>query len=405
MHPRLKLILLALCSPLALLVAGCNEEPPPAKPPEPPKVTVSKPIVKDNELDTEEFNGWLVAKDPVEIRSRVRGFVQTIHFKNPPTDKPGEGEFVKKGSPLYDLDSEPFKDEIVQAEQRVNIFRAQKTAADKDLVRLTELEKKGGASRAQIEKAEADVKSFEAQIKAAETEVKLKKRDLEEYSQIKAPIDGRIGRALVSKGELVKSGDTLLATINSIDPIKVQFNADEQTVQRYRKNALAKTKSGKLPPIKDVKIEFMFKLDTDADFSRKGFIDFTDNQTDSKTGTVLIRGETENKEQLLIPGDHVLVRLPISEPYRALMVPDTAINTDQDKKYLLVVDAKNTVQRRDVRLGKLTDAGLRVVETNLTPEDRVVVEGMQRARIGSTITPEEKNLAAEMKKVAGNASP
>jgi RND family efflux transporter MFP subunit len=228
-------------------------------------------------------------------------------------------------------------------------------------------------------------------------------RDLEEYAKIKAPIDGRISRSLVSQGELVKSGETLLTTINSIDPIKVEFRADEQSVQRYIKNALNKAKDGKLPPLKEAKIPFKFALDTDEDFNRGGILDFADNQTDPKTGTILLRGETPNPNRVLFPGDHVRVKVPISDPYQALLVPDTAVNSDQDKKYLFVLDDKNVVQRRDVRLGKLADQGLRVVETNLKPTDRVIVDGTQRARIGYPVTPEEKDLGSEMKKVEDRA--
>ena len=388
---------------LFLALSGCNSEPP-APQPSPPKVTVSKPIVKDNEIDYDEYNGWLVAKDPVEIRSRVRGFAKEIHFKDPPKGKPAEGEMVKTGDPLFDLDPDPFQDDIVRAKEKVNVYEAQKVAAEKERVRLTELEKKGGASRAQVEKAEADVQSLDAQINAEKTEVKMRVRDLEEYAKIKAPIDGRISRSLVSKGELVKQGETLLTTINSIDPIKVQFSANEQAVQRLRKSALNKSKDGKLPAIKDAKVPFKFALDTDKDFIREGILDFADNQTDAKTGTTLIRGETGNKNGLLLPGDHVRVRVPVSDPYQALLVPDTAVNTDQDQKYLLVLGDKDVVERRNVRLGKLEDDGLRVVETNLKSTDRVIIDGIQRARIGYPVTSEVKDLAEEMKKEASRAS-
>jgi membrane fusion protein, multidrug efflux system len=285
----------------------------------------------------------------------------------------------------------------------VNFFAALKVAAEKELARLTELEKKGGASKAQVEKAEADVQSLDAQIKSSQAEVSLKTRDLNEYSKIKAPIDGRISRSLVAQGELVKGGETLLTTVNSIDPIKVEFSADEQAVQRYRKNAIKKTDGGQLPQVREMKIPFKFALDTDEDFVHSGLIDFADNQADSKTGTVLVRGETANKDRLLLPGDHVRVRVPVSDPYQAVLVPDTAVNSDQDKKYLLVLDDKNVVQRRDVRLGRLTDKGLRIVETNLKPSDRVIIEGTQRARIGYAVEPKEKDLAAEMKQVETRA--
>jgi membrane fusion protein, multidrug efflux system len=402
MQPGVKLLVSGLAALLTLVLSGCDEQPAAGTPPL-PKVTISKPIVRDNELDFEEYNGWLVAKNPVEVRSRVKGFIKTIHFKDPSAGKPAEGEIVKKGDPLFDLDPDPFQDEIVQSEQKVNVFAALKVAAEKELARLTELEKKGGASKAQVEKAEADVQSLDAQIKSSQAEVSLKTRDLNEYSKIKAPIDGRISRSLVAQGELVKGGETLLTTVNSIDPIKVEFSADEQAVQRYRKNAIKKTDGGQLPQVREMKIPFKFALDTDEDFVHSGLIDFADNQADSKTGTVLVRGETANKDRLLLPGDHVRVRVPVSDPYQAVLVPDTAVNSDQDKKYLLVLDDKNVVQRRDVRLGRLTDKGLRIVETNLKSSDRVIIEGTQRARIGYAVEPKEKDLAAEMKQVETRA--
>lgn len=380
---------------LFLVVVGCKSKPE-ATPPPPPRVTWSEPIFKDDERDYDEYNGWLVAKHPVEVRSKVRGFVKKIHFKDPPKDKPGEGEIIAKDTPLFDLDPGPFQDAIVQAEQRVNVFKAQKVAADKDLVRVTELKEKGGASQAQVEKSQAEGDSLKASITAAETEVKDRIRDRDEYAKIKAPIEGRIGRSLVSEGSLVQPGETLLATINSVDPIKVQFYMDEPSVQRYRKS-VAKKKNGALPQLRELEVPFKFALDTDDDFTREGVLDFADNQTDAKTGKILVRGETGNKNRLLLVGDHVRVRVPITENYEALLVPDTAVNTDQDKRYLLVIDDENIVQRRDVRLGKLLDNGLRVIETNLKRKDRVIIEGTQRARIGSPVTPEHQDLAKEMK--------
>jgi RND family efflux transporter MFP subunit len=241
MLPGVRRFLSSLPLVLLLAPAGCKSEPPAAQT-SPPKVSVSKPIVKDSEIDYEPFNGNLIAKDPVEVRSKVRGFVNKIHFKDPPEGKPAEGEIVKAGDPLFDLDPDPFQDEIVRAKEKVKVYEAQQVAAEKERVRLTELEKKGGASKAQVEKAEADVQSLNAQIDASKTEVKMRVRDLEEYAKIKAPIGGRIGRSLVSIGELVKQGETLLTTINSVDPIKVQFSANEQAVQRTRRSALNKSK-------------------------------------------------------------------------------------------------------------------------------------------------------------------
>jgi multidrug efflux system membrane fusion protein len=402
MRPGIKYPLFGLFPILLLILSGCTSEPPPQQPP-PPKVTWSKPIVKDDEVDEEEYNGWLVAKDPVEIRSRVRGFVKEIPFKDPGKDNPAAGEIVPKDYLLFELDEDEFNDQIVLAKEKKNVYEAQKTAAGQELVRVTELKAKGGASQAQVDKAEADVKSLDASIKAAQAEVNLRERDLKEYSKIKAPIEGRISRSLVSKGELVLPGETLLTTINSVDPIKIEFHMDEQSVQRHRRNALNKSPDGKLPTVREARIPFRFALDTDEDFTRKGVLDFADNQTDPRTGKILVRGETPNKDRMLIPGDHVRVKVPVSDPYRALLVPDTAVNTDQDRKYLFVIDDKDVVQRRDVRLGKLLPDGLRVIETNLESTDRVIIEGTQRARIGYPVTPEEKDLAEEMKKLKGQA--
>jgi multidrug efflux system membrane fusion protein len=390
-------LLPGVCLGSLIVMVGCKNETA-APPASPPKVTVSKPIVKNNVVDFEEYNGYLIAKDPVQIRSRVRGYVKTIHFKDPTGNGPGEGELVKKGDPLFDLDPEPFKDEIKRANDKTDVYKAQRVEAQLQYERMAAAKKTGAASQQEVDRAEAGVKSMEAQVKAQETEVKVRTRDLEEYSKIAAPIDGRIGRSLVSRGELVEAGDKQLATINSVDPIKIEFYADEVAVQRYRKRAMSKAKDGKIPTLKEMKIPVKFALDTDESFNREAVIDFADNQADPKTGNVLVRAETGNKESVLLPGDHVRVRVPVSDEYQAVMVPDTAVNTDQDKKYLLVIDEKNVAQRRDVRLGKLTDNGMRVIETNLGPNDRVIIEGTQRARIGMPVTPEEKDLAKEITK-------
>jgi RND family efflux transporter MFP subunit len=396
MQPAIRWVFPAFFLTQLLVLVGCSSEPP-ATEKKPPTVTWSKPIFNDKERDYDEFDGYLVPKHQVKVLSKVRGFVKEIYFKDPPENKPAEGEIVEEGDRLFDLDPEEFQDRIGLAKEKVNVYKAQKVAAKKELARLTELQKKGGASVAQVEKAEADVGSLEASIQEAQYEVSLRQRDLKEYAKIKAAIRGRISASQVSRGDLAKQGETLLATINSIDPIKVEFHMDEKAVQRYRKMVGYNVKDGKLPSLRKARIPFSFKLDTDEDFTRTGIIDFVDNQTDPKTGTILVRGETRNKQGLLIPGDHVRVRVPVSDEYEALLVPDTAVNTDQDQKYLLILNDKNVVERRDVRLGKLTGDGLRVIETNLRRTDRVIIEGTQRARIGKPVTPVHKDLAKEMK--------
>ena len=372
---------MAACCALAFV--SCRQPPPTAVLP-PPKVTVDHPMVRET-VDEEEFTGYLQASEVVEVRARVRGHIQEIHFR--------DGQLVKSGDLLIELDPRPFQVAIDQAVAQANAMEAQQVAAEKDVVRYRGLIESGAVSRQDLEKVEADALSFAAQTAAKLEEVKQHRLDLE-FAQITAPIDGRISRAMLTKGNLVNAGgsDPLLTTIVKLDPIYAYFSVDERTVQR-RIQARSSADRAAQPELRDQKVEFRFGLDSDVGFPHRGVLDFADNRIDSQTGTVQIRGVVDNRDGNFIPGSRVRVRVPINDPYQAVMVPDAALLSDQDKKYLLVVDDKNVVSRRDITPGKLLDDGMRVVlpandnDRMISPEVRIIVLGMQRARVNYPVDP------------------
>ncbi len=372
-----------------ITVCGCNEEQrPPA--PEAPKVGVLHPE-KRQLVDNAEFNGWMDADQTVEVRARVRGHIQKVHFT--------DGQMVKKGDLLFELDPRPYEAAIGRQKDKVKVYEAQKVAADKDEVRLRELQKKGGASVQQVEKAEADAKALEAEISAGKNEIKRAELELE-YSRITADIAGRISKAELTEGNLVNAGgtDPLLTTVRSVDPILVYFNVDERLLQRYAKDVKTEGKkfTDVLAAMKDAKLDFTFAQDGETEFAHKGTLSFGDNRIDPTTGTIQVYGTVANSDGRFLPGARVRVRLPVGKPYAGLLVPETAILADQDKRYVLIADEKNAARRRNVTLGTLTDDGLRAIRPADTPAEGekpedwwVIVDNLQRARLNYPVDPQK----------------
>jgi RND family efflux transporter MFP subunit len=340
--------------------------------------------------DHEEFNGWMGPDTLVEVRSRVKGHIKEIHFAN--------GQFVKKGDLLFELDPRPFQAEIGKSRDTLKVYEAQKVAADKEEARLRLLQKKGGASVQQVEKAEADALALAAAISAAKNVITYAELDLE-YSRITADIDGRISKSEMSEGNLVNAGgsDPLLTTIVSIDPIRVYFNIDERSMLRYAQSvgAAGGNFTDLLANLKDRKAKFTFSRDGETDFANEGELRFGDNRVDPSTGTIQLYGHVPNTDGEFISGSRVRVRLTIGQPYAATLVPDTAILADQDKRYVLIVDDKKTVRRRDVTLGAIEDDGMRaIVPATKLPEGenvaqwQVIVDNLQRARLNYPVEAE-----------------
>ncbi|MCR4411680.1 MAG: efflux RND transporter periplasmic adaptor subunit [Thermoguttaceae bacterium] len=363
------------------LVAGCG--PAVVGPePSPPKVAVSHPVIREL-VDEDDYRGWLQASQTVEVRSRVRGHIKRIHFT--------DGQIVEKNQLLFELDPRPFQVMIDEALAQAKALEAQKYAAAKERERYRELVQKRAVSQQEFEKVEADVLSYDARIAAKMQEVERFRLDLE-YSRVTAEIGGRIGRAQLTEGNLVNAGgsDPVLTTIVALDPLYVYFSVDERSLQRYQKSRRAHLGDKAAAPVREEKVPFRFGLDTDEGYPHQGLLDFADNKVDPSTGTIEVRGVVQDPKRLLTPGSRVRVRIPVSDKYPATLVPDTAVNTDQDRKYLLVVDEKNVVQRRNVRLGRLLDDGMRIVlgaEPELKPDEWIIVEGIQRARLLYPVEP------------------
>jgi RND family efflux transporter MFP subunit len=358
---------------LAFALAACGEKAVP--PPAPPKVTVAHP--EERELvDQDEYTGWLEAVETVEVRARVRGYIAKVYFT--------DGQIVGTGDLLFELDPRPFQAELQRVREQLGVYEAQKVAAEKEDARMKFLVGKGAVSQREAEKAEAQVKSLESQIGATKEEIARRELDLE-YSRITAPIGGKISRALLTVGNLVQAGgtDPLLTTIVSIDPIYVYFNIDERSLQRYQQRHPRRPEG----TLKEARLPFRFGLDTDEGYPHDGVLDFADNRVDRDTGTIQVRGVARNPKGRFVPGSRVRVRVPVSDPYKGILVPDTAVLTDQDNKYLLVVDDRSVVHRRDVKLGKLLEDGMRLVlpgdgqDQGLKENDWIIVLGLQRARI------------------------
>jgi RND family efflux transporter MFP subunit len=368
-----------------LQASGCGEAA--AEPtPEPPKVTVQHPEQRTL-TDYDEYNGWTDASAMVEVRARVRGHIDTVHF--------ADGQFVQEGDLLMELDPRPFQSDVDRAVEQVNVTQAQQEAAVKDEERQLMLLAENAARQVEVERAIAARKTWDAQVVAAQEEVKRMELDLA-YSKITAPIGGKISRALLTEGNLVNAGgsDPILTTIVAIDPIHVYFAVDERALLEYRqRNPPAEDTTGQGNPLKESQVPFEFKLETDEGYPNSGLLDFADNRIDPNTGTIEVRGACDNADGRYLPGSRVRVRVPVSDPYPGILVPESAILSDQDKKYLLCLNDENVVVRRDVRLGKLLDDGMRVIlpgtndNEGVTPEDLVIVIGLQRARINYPVQP------------------
>jgi RND family efflux transporter MFP subunit len=367
--------------PLILTAVACSKKTE-APPPAPPKVTVAHPEQRTL-VDEDNYNGWLEAAENVDVRARVRGHIAKIAFT--------DGQIVKKGDLLFQLDPRPFEADVGRSRDELRVIQAQKVAADRDYDRMKELVITGAVSKTEADKSEARALSLSAQVEAAKQEIARKELDLE-YARISAPIGGRISRAQLTVGNLVNAGgtDPVLTTIVSIDPIYLYFNIDERSLHRYQKTYAERIRQG--GTVKQAKFPFSFGLDSDQGFPNQGVLDFADNRVDQSTGTIQVRGVVANPQGRFVPGSRVRVRIPFGDPYQAVLVPDTAILTDQDKKYLLVVNEQNMVLRRDVKPGRLLDDGMRVVSATdkgqeFKPNDWIIIVGLQRARVNYPIEP------------------
>jgi len=372
------LILAALSS-----LAGCGQGQQQAAAP-PPAVTVAKPVER-TVVDQDEYVGRFVAVDSVEVRSRVSGYLSEIHFT--------DGQMVHKDDLLFVIDHRPFQ--IALDQMRANLAQARANLAftEADLARGQELLHNKTITEQTYDQRTQAKRVAEASVAAQEAMVHSAELDLNDYSELRAPVDGRIGDRRVSIGNLVTGGNgsstTLLATIVSVDPIRFEFTFDEASYLRYQRFAGTDTQmangQGGVP--------VALKLIDEPDFQHVGKMDFVDNVIDRSSGTIRGRAVFANPGGLFTPGMFGRLRVPGSPPYTALLVPDEAIGTEQARKFVLVVDDGNVARLKYVTLGAL-DGGLRVIKDGLAASDRVIVQGLMRARNGVKVAAQEQGTPA-----------
>ncbi|HEV8658109.1 MAG TPA: efflux RND transporter periplasmic adaptor subunit [Thermoanaerobaculia bacterium] len=368
---------MVLTTPLfALLLSACARvAAQPADAPPPPKITVAEVLSRDV-TEWDEFTGRLEAVNSVAIRPRVSGFVAAIRFD--------EGAMVKKGDLLFEIDARPFQAEVDRLRAELMRVHATVQRATSELERATQLASEDAMSPEERDRRMAFAKESAAQVAAVEAALRAAELNLE-FTRVTSPIDGRVGRAIVTVGNLVSSGPgeaTLLTTVVSVDPIYASFEADEQTFLRY----IDLAREGKRASARATGLPIHMALASEENFPHEGRLDFLDNQINPATGTIRGRTIFRNRDLSLTPGSFVRLRLPGSGRYRALLIQDRAVGTDLDKRYVYVVGAGGTIEYRTVQLGPLID-GLRVVRSGLKPSDVVVINGLQRVRPGAQIDP------------------
>src|SRR4051794_36239959 len=362
---------------LALTLSGCGEKPQQqaAAAPPPPPVTVAPPV-KRTVTDWDEFTGRFQAVEEVQVRARVGGAVTNVEFR--------DGAIVHAGDLLYVIDARPFEAVAEQADGQLSDARAKAELARRELERALTLNQTQAVSDSIVDQRRQALQAAKAAQLQAEGALKAAQLNIE-FTHVVAPIGGRVSRHLVSAGNLVQGsegGSTLLTSIVSLDPIYVYFDMDEAT---YIKNNRLYFE-GKRPSSRENPNPVQVALTGETKPSHDGKMDFLDNRLDVATATLRGRAVIPNKDFSILPGQFGRVRLIGSAPYEALLVPDTAIATDQSRKIVFVVKDDDTVEAKAVMLGPL-DEGLRVIREGLKPEDRVIVDGLQRARVGAKVSP------------------
>ena len=372
----------SLCGPRALTVllavtlSGCGDKPPQQAASAPPPVTVAQPT-RRTITDWDEFTGRFEAVEEVQVRARVGGFVTNVEFR--------DGAFVNTGDLLYIIDSRPFEAVAEQADGQLSDARAKAELAKRELDRALALNQTQAVSDSIVDQRRQTLQAAKAAEMQAEGALKAAQLNIE-FTHVVAPIGGRVSRHLVSVGNLVQGSDsggaTLLTSIVSLDPIYIYFDMDEATYLKYNRLYF----EGKRPSSRENPNPVQVTLTGETRPSHDGKVDFLDNRLDVSTGTLRGRAVIPNKDFSILPGQFGRVRLIASAPYEALLLPDTAIATDQSRKIVFVVKDDDTVEAKPVLLGPLDD-GLRVIRDGLKPEDRVIVDGIQRARVGAKVSP------------------
>lgn len=344
----------------AAVLAACSSQATPGGPPQAPEVSVAT-VLSEPVQRWDEFTGRVSAVDSVDLRPRVSGYVQRVAF--------AEGQEVRKGDLLFVIDPRPYRATLDQVQAQLERARSEASHAAAQDARARNLIEASAISREDFESRRAASRQGNAAVRAAEAAVAAARLDLQ-FTEVRSPINGRAGRVLVTAGNLAQADGTLLTTVVSQDPVYVDFEADERAWLRYARQAGDGQRAVVRNPVQ-------VGLASEDGYPHTGTVASVDNRMDPGTGTIRARARVPNPDRVLMPGLFARVRLAGTGTAQALLVDDKAVLTDQDRKYLYVLGAGNTAQRRDVALGPLVD-GLRVVERGLQPGDRVIVNGLQK---------------------------
>jgi multidrug efflux system membrane fusion protein len=355
----------ALRVSLAVVAAGCQTSTanaPPQGPP-PPAVNVVAAELRDIN-PSEELSGKIEAIHHVDLRPRVSGYITQVRYR--------EGSDVAAGAVLFEIDARPYRASLARAGAEVSRARAKAELAHVEAGRGDKLLAANAIAQAERDTLVSAAAQVDAEVQGAVAQLTLAKLDVE-FTEVRAPIAGRAGRALVSIGDYVAAGPapTPLTQLVSLDPVYVYFSGDEQTYLRFASHA-------DQSPI-------AIGLADETGYPHPGKVDFVDNRVDGGTGTILLRAVVPNPDHRLVPGLFARVQLPEGKPVKAIQIDDKAILTDQDRRFVYVLGAGDTVERRDVKLGRVID-GLRVITDGLKPGDRVIVTGIQKVFPGGKAT-------------------
>jgi RND family efflux transporter MFP subunit len=371
---------LAILGLSSLSVVGCSRAQPRLAPEKPQEVVVVYPTT-DEVRDYENFTGRTEAFRTVEVRARVTGYLEKIDFV--------DGDEVKEGDLLFEIDSRPYDAELKRSEGNLRQAEARHARLERDHQRALGNYRAHAISREEYEKVAGDYAEASGNLTIAKANVDMAQLNVS-YTKVKASLSGRLSRRQVDPGNLIRADDTLLTTIVAEDPMYVYFDVDERTLLRLRRLV----REGKIHSRQEGDVPVNVELSDEKSFPHKGLINFSENKLDPNTGTLRVRGSIENpKPRVFSSGLFVRVQLPVGEPHKALLIPEQALGTDQGGKYVFVVqtqlskDKKSKIEAafyRKVRVGASKD-GFRVVDDGIAPRERVVVSGLQRIRSGKEV--------------------
>ncbi|PPE71054.1 efflux RND transporter periplasmic adaptor subunit [Caldimonas thermodepolymerans] len=371
------LLTLAAAVPAILFGSGRTQAEPVPASAEPAAVPAPVATVTQSEVMAwDEFSGRLEAVERVELRARVAGTVQAVHFR--------EGGLVRRSDLLFTIDPAPYAAEVERAQAQVAAAQARLTHAQNEQVRAQRLWEENAIARRELDERENALREAQAHLRAAEAALRSAQLNLG-YTQVRAPIDGRIGRVEVTVGNQVAAGPgaPVLTTIVSVHPIYASFDADERVVARALQQLGA---AGALASIERIPVQ-MGTIDSTGAFPYEGRLQLVDNQVRTGSGTVRVRAVFDNRDGRLMPGQFARLRMGQAQPMPALLVNERAVGTDQDKRFVMVVGPDDKAAYREVTLGPAVD-GLRVVTRGLEPGERIVVSGLHRVRPGTRIAPQ-----------------